>query len=912
MPGRVVALLLSFLTVASLANAQCNYSLQSSDQFRSSALDLAIDGNDLWVATSYGLSLYDRSVDPPALVTSLAIPGITKVVRVSGGRAYVGSGSTIYVVRKNGRSLENVRGIDAGATVNDILATTLDLYVATSSGLAQYDLLDPLTPKKTPAQFAITGTGVNSLTAINATLYAADSDSTVEIFSIDVPTFPQHIGSVTSVANAKFVETANGKLYVSNGQQTDLFSGSGASLTKLTTLAAGAAALAGTTGDVVFAAGNDRRLRAFDLTVPGNPVELFRNDLAATGGTINRISALASAQGRIYAAAGDIGLVTFNTSQFAAPFPVRAYSTGATTTIVSLGTASYVSKSGGGFTEFTQASTGQLTNARSWGSQAGKVQDGANGFLLTSSGPTITFWTLVPAAPTVVSTATFAKNVTTAILIGTTAYALLEDNTLWSADLSQQTATPQAIALGGAKLSLLAHSGQSVALAELRDDGTTSVSFYATPNFTNTPRQINIPGLATAGGLTLSAQTAALFTFRGINIIDFGSATPAVTVLPSSSNDIPRSLQLSGATLYALTDTSLVLWNTQSKSITRQFVIPADPVAMNIADGSTIAVIATTDGVASIALGLQSQVPALIAAANGNAYYKKISAAGDRVLLFDSRGADVFSGAMHYVTSIRASGLIDAAAGASVLATLSASGVVTTYSTEGAQLAQTTINEGTDAQPLAVRAVGTAVWVSLSKGCLSGGCEKKTLVYDAALHQTSSFSGGVIDVTTNGTRAYVLLDIPAEIRVVDITDPLHPAQLAAHASEGSRPPQSIAVSTDTVYVLGDQLYSYSASSLAAGPAQFAAYADDPTGVIAYVDQRVRIDGSCALVSGRAFSPTFFNASVPPWSALSTLAVPAAVRSVATLPGRIYLLTDDSVEVWSTTALPKPPRRRISR
>src|ERR1700692_1693935 len=140
MLGRAaVAISILFLSVS--AYPQCNLTQVASIPFRASYLDIAIDGNDLWAATSYGVSLYNRSVDPPVLVASLPLPGITRVVRVTNGLAYAGSGTTLFVVRENGSSLQLVRGIDAGATINDLLLTTLDLYVASANGLTQWDLL---------------------------------------------------------------------------------------------------------------------------------------------------------------------------------------------------------------------------------------------------------------------------------------------------------------------------------------------------------------------------------------------------------------------------------------------------------------------------------------------------------------------------------------------------------------------------------------------------------------------------------------------------------------------------------------------------------------------------------------------------------------------------------------------------
>ena len=92
MRGCAAAVLLLFLGLP-LA-AQCNSSLVYSGPFRASYLDIAIDGNDLWAATGYGIQLFDRSVDPPALVTSISVPGMTRVVKAVNGVAYAGSGSS--------------------------------------------------------------------------------------------------------------------------------------------------------------------------------------------------------------------------------------------------------------------------------------------------------------------------------------------------------------------------------------------------------------------------------------------------------------------------------------------------------------------------------------------------------------------------------------------------------------------------------------------------------------------------------------------------------------------------------------------------------------------------------------------------------------------------------------------------
>src|SRR5258707_11039060 len=87
-----VLILLSLSFLDSTAFSQCNYSLVASVPFRATAYDVFIDGNDLWVATGYGVSLYDRGVDPPKRAAVVAVPQTTKIVRAANGTAYAPGG----------------------------------------------------------------------------------------------------------------------------------------------------------------------------------------------------------------------------------------------------------------------------------------------------------------------------------------------------------------------------------------------------------------------------------------------------------------------------------------------------------------------------------------------------------------------------------------------------------------------------------------------------------------------------------------------------------------------------------------------------------------------------------------------------------------------------------------------------
>ena len=234
MLGRVIAGVLSTFLLAASAFAQCDYRTQFSGDYRASIFDIAIDNNDLWTASGYGVQLYDRSVDPPRLTATVGVPGITRVIRESNGVAYAGGTSGISVVRRNGNSLQLVRKISTGV-VNDLLLIPGALFVATPSGIVEFDLLNRENPNPTGATFATSKPSVTSLALIGSTLYAADGDSSVEVFSIAVPSSPQKSGTLTSLARASKVEAIGTRLYVSDGISTEVFASSGSSFTSLGT-----------------------------------------------------------------------------------------------------------------------------------------------------------------------------------------------------------------------------------------------------------------------------------------------------------------------------------------------------------------------------------------------------------------------------------------------------------------------------------------------------------------------------------------------------------------------------------------------------------------------------------------------------------------------------------------------------
>ena len=896
---RVCVAVLLAIVLAQPALPQCTIAPVFSAQLRSTFNDVAVDGNDLWTATGYGVALYDRRDNPPSFVASLALPGTTRVVRVANGVAYVGTGNAIAVVQKNGRALKLVRTTDAGAQVNDLAVTASAVYAATANGLVQFDLFD-WSRRALPT----TSANVTSLAILGTTLYAADNDSSVEAISIDIPSLPQPLGTFSSLPRVTSVKVNNGKLYTSDGRQSEVFGGIGANMARLSAAPFGITSLAPVGGDVFFAGASDRNLNALDFTTPATPIQLFSDAVVPSLGTVNRIVAMATAPNRLYVAAGDAGLLTYDTSGFAAPFPLRGYATGGIASILSLGDKIYVPRSGGGVTEFVQSNTGALTQARSWDNHNDVVFDGGNNFLLTGSDKTLTLWTLASTTPQPVTTATFRANVVSAVLRGLVAWAVLADGTLWTADMTAVNPPPQQVALA-VKPASIARSGNDLAVIEPRpDDKVTFVLFAPNADFANAA-VVSVGGVATAP-VVLDDATMAIYTFTGVNLIHFPS--PTLTIVPQSTVGIARALALSGSTLLVLTDSSLSVFNAQK--LTKQYAIPSSAAAMSwlAGTGPNVVDIATDAGITTVNLSSAAKLPASIPTTNASAFYKKVLAAGDRVALFDSRGVDVWTPALQHTGAVRAAGIVDVALSPSALYALFSNRTIARYSPDAVPLSQAAINDAPDSVPLAIFAVGNAVWVSISRGCTTGGCTKSTLIYDAALSQTATLTGAVVDVVVDGNRAYAIVDTPSEIRAYDITNAAHPVMTASRAAEGAPAPVSISTTNGTVYVLGEKLYTYN-GALTKLAEPLGSYANVPG--VTFVDQRVRTANGCGVVSGRAADVTLY--ALPAFTANATqFPSPSTVRSLAQLGSTFYLLTDHSLEIWSSAPMPPLPRKRPTR
>ncbi|HEY2322884.1 MAG TPA: hypothetical protein VGJ82_08470, partial [Thermoanaerobaculia bacterium] len=652
---------------------------------------------------------------------------------------------------------------------------------------------------------------------------------------------------------------------------------------KAGTVGKGTLSLATLNGDVLFAAGNDRHIRAADWTNVATPVELFGSDIVPTGGTINRVGAMRIAGGRLYVAAGDAGLLTYDVSAMAPPFPVRSYVDTPMTSAFWVDGRLYASRSTGGLAEFVKSTNGYLTAARQWDSRTHTIYDGTSGFLLTASGTTLFYWTLGSTTPVLVTSATLRASILSATAVNGTAYVVLSDNSVWSVDLGAVAPVPQLIA--NAKATTIAHAGTLIGTTYDPGDGTTAVTFYTKSDMSD-PNTLTVSGSSTTP-LTMSGNTAAVFTFSGINLID--ATSQAVTTIPSSNSALARRLVLGSSRIFELTSNALLVWDLATRKRTRTMPLPADATSLSV---DTIAALATATGVETAAFDSAEAPPALLATRNSNTYYKKVVAGLDRVYLFGPNGIDAFETRYgftpHYLTSFSAAGVLDVAANDTALYTVSNSNVITAYSREGGVLAQTTLDAAS--QPLAIVAAGNSVWLAVSRGCTTGGCEKKTLVLDPrTLATTATLDGGVVDTTATGNSVYAIFDLPSEVRRYDGT-----TLTKSVAAPGSTTPVSIVLFNNNVYVTGDQLYSYDLQ-LTQRTDTPPSFQPDAVAGFAFKDQRIASVGTCLLIS---------RSAQPQWT------VPAVIRSVAQTTGRLYILTDDSVEIWSLSAMaPQPARRR---
>jgi hypothetical protein len=900
MPGRVKVafLLIVVVVVSSDAVADCSqWTARTSSSYRTTAFDVSVDGDFLWVATGYGVQLLEHG----AVVTSIGLPGSTRVVRAQGsGIAYAGSANRLYVLRREGRTIKVLTSLEAPDTINDLEIISSALFAGTTNGIAHFDILNPALPFKTTITLPTSAPNVTSLASAKNKLYAADGDATVEIYSVIVPALPQHIGTLESAPRATSVNaTSNDEVFVSDrfGQTTDLFAGS----TRLARMPLVTTSFATSAGQTHFLAGPDRTIRAVDFSNASRIAELYAADLAPTDGTVNAIQAMAQVGTTLYVAAGDIGLVVLDTATIARPYPLVSYGGGATTSVRVLADKAWFSTTAGRISQQRIDPAGiALVEERGWDAEAGSVvRDVRDNLLLTTSGAKSTVWALVSATPVQATNVTFATAISNAVRSDTHLVALLADGSVWTAPNGQTTPAQ----INVAPMTLLARAGSAIALAEVRaEERQTVLHYYANGDLTATPQRFTIDGAAVgdAASIALDATRAAIFTFDGITIIDLPGGS--VRVIPGSASLIPRQMAFSGDDLLVMDSHRLLVYD-DARTLLRDQTLPAETLAFDAA--SSVAALATVKGTGAIRYAAELPRPATPFT---NRFYTRLAAGSGHAYLLDDESIVVLStvvpGTPRHITTIPAAGTVDLAASNTALFTLAGNGTVTAYSGSGIAVAQTNISEGFDSQPIAIRTAGNAVWASLATGCTLQGChDRKTLVLDPnTLAVTAMLTGNVTDVAVAGTRAYALFSFPDEIRVLNIADALHPAPIVIAAAPAFA--SSIAFSGGKVYVLASKVNGYDEATLTLAEERL-------TPVTPAASNRIRIDGTCALVSRGTDAPVLYD--LPSWTAsASQFALPSNLRSFDVEPALLLFLTEHSIELAYPAATGPAPKRRAVR
>ena len=887
-------------------NAQCTPQHVWGGPFRHAALDVFADQNNLWVATSYGVALYDitpTSGAAPRGITSIALPDTTIRVRSLNQNAWAASGDTIYALRHDAGRLSIIGSLDLNVTINDLIAVQPYLYAATSGGLAIIDVSIPSTPLLVNS-LTVSKAPALSLARFENTIYVADGDSSVDMFTVQVPNFPQRLGDFTAFPQNSSVRVSGTNIYVSDGQQTQVFAAGSNPATKIgTTSSVGTSALFPLSSSIVYAAGRNRVLRVLDFSAPSQPVVLYENEIPTTRGTINRIEAITGTANRIFVAAGDAGLISYDVTSFKSPFPLRANLIGSVGSVVVLQDRIVVAPSSGGLRAYSVASNDALSPLGTW--EAPKVwtlQDGSGSVVLASSGKTLTAFNVSTGTGTAQSTGNFADNIRSAVLIGNTVYAVLADGSVWRADASAATMTPARVDISTIAVNSIHRNGTAVATAEFTESGTTVVRYWSDGDVSKAPLTASVEGAATSG-IALASGKIALSTFKGITII----ATPSMQTTLIAGVPPGVATRMNADYIWHASGTSLLQYHIGDGAKVGEFRLSSISSLQRGDIGSTIFA-ATDAGVTSVRSNAAVALPVRDPIVPTSFFFRQLALAPGKVLLRDGPSVQVFftraSGTLSPGPLVTIdSGTIDIAATEDRIHALTSRGKLIEYDYAGRELRSFSIDEGADATALALRMLRGALHIGVLRGCSVGACEYKTVVVQSTtLTQASTYGGAVIDVADgSGSTAYILVEgTPRELRRVDVSNPLVPVTAASRAAASF---QAIAYSTGGFVMVATSAAPISLDPVTLQDKQGGGTPITETPRLSGVDGRVAASDECWAAAGYAAFPfigKFGSSFIRPKT-------PATALRVAHRDGVWYFLTDFSLEVYSNKAPVKRDR-----
>jgi hypothetical protein len=901
---RVAVLSLVLLLSGGTASAQCEYRTAFDLRFRDSALGLSLDGNDLWIATGWGVALWDAAAERP--VTSLSIEGSTLAVQAVPGGAWVGSGTRVHFVEA-GPGLLFRGSVDLGATVNDLAISGNYLYAATASGVTQIDVVDRARPAIATNLTTTSGLAL-SVAILGTSLYAADGDSSVEAYSIQVPSLPQKIGTVASLPRSVGVSTLDGYLVISDGQQSEILSGSGTALGRVALVPFAGTATARWSGSVHFLGGGGRAIHAVDVLAAA-PTIISSATTDVTAGNANRVFGLATSSTKLWAAAGDGGMEGWRLGSFAPPYPLRFVRSGGTGSGWISGSRAVVAHSSGGLQRYTDTS-GQLVPGPLWLEGAvSRILDGEGDRILTSSGADLRLWDVAPATPASLGAITLAGAIRSGAIEGSIAWAILADGSLWRVDFSAQPPVHGQVAVTGSPDFVVASSA-GFATADILGDGNTTIRFVPGNDPAAQATEVTIDGASNGGIAIGTTPVVVAATFRGLTIVDF-AAGGSVKIIEGTNQSPIRGLRIEGERILLVTGDRIEVRSLGSGALVRSF--PTGSTMTSISGSGARAIATSADGFAIANLETASRQPDPIALPDAaSRYYRSLARDGNLLWLGDAGRIDLYrvdsSAIPRHQAEVSFAGSavpVGFAATGGRLFTVSATGTVESWRPDGSRESSLTLEEGSGQQIDGITAVGSAVWVSITTDCLTTGCRKLTVVIDtrSGLARSAAFEGGTLDAVAHGNVAAAITTLPSEVRLYDVADPAHPRLLSSTAASGN--PVSVDFDGSRVWVLGDRLRAYSRPGLELTATHFDPWKADPLGRLSYLDQTVRVAGSCLLVAGRSAAPTLWSPAGDSLTQLPAPGVPDAVRGAVVSGGSIDLLGEYSLQVWSSA----PPADR---
>jgi hypothetical protein len=907
---------------APLLSQECLPGTSSSRIFRTPALDLSVDGNDLWVATSFGVMLYERNGTELKALATLPVPGVTRRVGAASRHAWVASGSTLYSVGRQGGSPAIIGSLELGDQISDLLLIPPYAFLATSGGVVQVDLLRPEQPV-VANRLTTTAGGAISLARRGAHLYAADGDLTVEVYSINLLALPQKVGTFNALPRTTSIQAVGERLFATDGQQTMIFAGSGAAQTFIASLPVAAASVVEGPRPVVIAGGS-RFITGVDLLEGAAPAILFESELPLTTG-VSRVERLAAAEGALYVAGGDAGLLVYDTRKFAAPFPHRTWRVGAARSVV-VAKSAVVSDAGElGLTHFHFATVvdpfmvqpggyslsrqGSWDEDRQWRVLDAHAEGVDTRTILASSGGTIAVWEVRGYPPRLISKGPVPGTIRSGILRGDHALVVLSDNRVWGVSLTQTVPQSERIDAAGAASSIARGDG-AIATVELRADGMSTIRYWASGDLSAAPQTVQVEGAATSGVAINGSGQAAVATFRGLLLADFASGAPPVVLaeIPPGS-----AIAMDGNHLYAAAGSRVQQWNVSQRRAVREYELSHE-ISMLFPDQGQTVWAATAGGLSRIETTATGEVPQLVRSAAAGAAYRWLRTSGEFIALVSEREVstmrvDPSQRIVRLSTFPLAAIPLEVAMVGDRLYLLGSSGRVSAVGLGGIEVASYQLEGGADAVPIGLRSIGPALHLSYLRGCSAGNCEKRTIVLDPrnGLVETSSYGGGIVDAVSDGSVAFVITDLPSELRRLNLADPFHPVVTAAVPLDEAAVSISWSAARSRLYLLGDRLSVHDAGSLTRLDQQLEPWRADPSGRLSYEDQRITVEGDCLLITGRWFAPRLLRlADLTP---AGSLTVPSAVRQTATAGGLRLFLTEHSLEVMNEGSAGRPRSAR---